>query len=98
MAISRQSGGLKNNKNTRLESIIDSPEDLKAILKKGEYIKAYNRLYGRIRRKTVPANTMLADKLKDLRDEYYEKYDTAEADVQESILQEFIRKNDELLS
>ena len=63
-----------------------------------EYIKAYNRLYGRIRRKTVPANTMLADKLKDLRDEYYEKYDTAEADVQESILQEFIRKNDELLS
>ena len=63
-----------------------------------EYLKAYNRLYGRIRRKLVPANTMLADQLKDLREEYYEKYDSAEADAREFILQEFIRKNEELLS
>ena len=63
-----------------------------------EYIKAYNRLYGRIRRKAIPTNTPLAERLKELRDEYYEKYDNASPSARKGILQEFIKRNNEILS
>ena len=62
-----------------------------------EYIKAYNRLYGRIRRKTLPADTPLANQLKDLREEFYAKYDSAPPEMQAAVLEEYIWKNEELL-
>lgn len=62
-----------------------------------EYIKAYNRLYGRIRRKTLPADTSLANQLKDLREEFYAKYDSAPPEMQAAVLEEYVRKNEELL-
>lgn len=38
-----------------------------------EYTKAYNKLYARIRRKKLPADTPLKDELIRLRNEYIQK-------------------------
>ena len=62
-----------------------------------EYLKSYNRLYARIRRNTVPADTTLADQLKDLREEYYKIYDSADPKDRTEVLEEYRNKNKELL-
>lgn len=62
-----------------------------------EYLRAYNRLYGRIRRKTLPVNTPLMDQLKELRDEYYKKYDETPAEFQLDVIVELKDKIYELL-
>ena len=62
-----------------------------------EYLKSYNRLYARIRRKTVPADTPLLEKLKELREEYYVKYDSAKPAKRKEVLEEYRGRNKELL-
>ena len=63
-----------------------------------EFTKAYNKLYGRIRRGKVPQNTPLMDQLKRLHEEYYEKYETTHFKEREAVWKEYIEKNKELLS
>ncbi|MBO4311092.1 MAG: hypothetical protein J5856_08515 [Lachnospiraceae bacterium] len=63
-----------------------------------EYIKAYNRLYGRIRRKTVSPDTLIADKLIELRNEYYKIYDESDSKRQKEIIEELSQKFDEILA
>ena len=62
-----------------------------------EFTKAYNRLYARIRRGKLPADTPLMDQLKALHDEYTEKYENTHQKDREAIWKEYIEKNKELL-
>ena len=62
-----------------------------------EFTKAYNKLYGRIRRGKLPADTPLMDQLKKLHDEYYEKYENTHHKDREEVWKEYIKKNKELL-
>ena len=61
------------------------------------YQTAYNRLYGRIRRKAIPADTPLIESLKELRDSYFKKYESAADSKRDGILEQYIKKNQELL-
>lgn len=64
-----------------------------------EFTKAYNKLYGRIRRGKVPEDTPLMDQLKRLHEEYYEKYENTHVmKEREVIWKEYIEKNKKLLS
>ncbi len=62
-----------------------------------EFTKSYNRLYARIRRGKLPADTPLMDQLKALHDEYTEKYENTHQKDREAIWKEYIEKNKELL-
>lgn len=62
-----------------------------------EFTKSYNRLYARIRRGKLPADTPLMDQLKALHDEYIEKYENTHQKDREAIWKEYIEKNKELL-
>ena len=62
-----------------------------------EFTKAYNKLYGRIRRGKVPSDTPLMDELKRLHDEYTEKYENTHQKDREAVWKEYIQKNKELL-
>lgn len=62
-----------------------------------EFTKSYNKLYGRIRRGKVPADTPLMDQLKALHDEYYNKYEERHHQEREAIWREYIERNRELL-
>ncbi|MCR4961797.1 MAG: DUF6076 domain-containing protein [Lachnospiraceae bacterium] len=63
-----------------------------------EYNKAYNRLYARIRRGKVPKDTPLTAKLKELHDQYYERYEHTHKKDREAVWKEYIEKNKELLA
>lgn len=63
-----------------------------------EFTKSYNRLYARIRRGKLPADTPLMDQLKALHDEYTEKYENTHQKDRESVWKEYIEKNKELLN
>ena len=62
-----------------------------------EFTKAYNKLYGRIRRGKVSSDTPLMDELKKLHDEYTEKYENTHQKDREAVWKEYIQKNKELL-
>lgn len=62
-----------------------------------EFTKSYNRLYARIRRSKLPADTPLMDQLKALHDEYTEKYENTHQKDREAVWKEYIEKNKELL-
>lgn len=62
-----------------------------------EFTKAYNRLYGRIRRGRVPEDTPLMDELKALHDEYVQRYNETHKKEREKVWKEYIKKNKELL-
>jgi hypothetical protein len=62
-----------------------------------EFTKAYNKLYGRIRRGKVPSDTPIMDDLKRLHDEYTEKYENTHTKDREAVWKEYIQKNKELL-
>ncbi len=62
-----------------------------------EFTKSYNRLYARIRRGKLPADTPLMNQLKALHDEYTEKYENTHQKDREAIWKEYIEKNKELL-
>lgn len=62
-----------------------------------EFTKSYNRLYARIRRGKLPADTPLMDQLKALHDEYTEKYENTHHKDRETVWKEYIEKNKELL-
>jgi hypothetical protein len=62
-----------------------------------EFTKSYNKLYGRIRRGKVPADSPLMDELKRLHDEYTEKYENTHTKDREAVWKEYIQKNKELL-
>ena len=62
-----------------------------------EFTKSYNRLYARIRRGKLPADTPLMDQLKALHDEYTEKYENTHQKDREAIWKEYIERNKELL-
>ena len=50
-----------------------------------EFTKSYNRLYARIRRGKLPADTPLMDQLKALHDEYTEKYENTHQKDREAV-------------
>lgn len=62
-----------------------------------EFTKSYNRLYARIRRGKLPADTPLMEQLKALHDEYTEKYENTHQKDREAVWKEYIEKNKELL-
>jgi len=62
-----------------------------------EYTKSYNKLYARIRRKKLPADTPLKDELLKLRNEYMERYENTHKKDREAVWKEYIQKNKELL-
>jgi hypothetical protein len=62
-----------------------------------EFTRAYNKLYGRIRRGKVPNDTPLMDELKRLHDEYTEKYEHTHHKDREDIWKEYVQKNKDLL-
>ncbi len=62
-----------------------------------EFTKSYNRLYARIRRGKLPADTPLMDQLKALHDEYTEKYENTHQKDREATWKEYIERNKELL-
>ncbi len=62
-----------------------------------EFTKSYNRLYARIRRGKLPADTPLMAQLKALHDEYTEKYENTHQKDRETVWKEYIEKNKELL-
>lgn len=62
-----------------------------------EFTKSYNRLYARIRRGKLPADTPLMDQLKALHDEYTEKYENTHQKDREAVWNEYIERNKELL-
>ena len=62
-----------------------------------EFTKSYNRLYARIRRGKLPADTPLMDQLKALHDEYTKKYENTHQKDREAVWKEYIEKNKELL-
>ena len=63
-----------------------------------EFTKSYNRLYARIRRGKLPADTPLMDQLKALHNEYTKKYENTHQKDREAIWKEYIEKNKELLN
>ena len=63
-----------------------------------EFTKAYNKLYGRIRRGKIPADTPLMDQLKRLHDDYYERYENTHQKDREAVWKEYIEKNKTLLA
>lgn len=63
-----------------------------------EFMRAYHTLYGRIRRNKLSADSPLMAELKAQHEAYYERYENAELNVQKKILDEYIAKNNELLS
>ena len=63
-----------------------------------EFTKSYNRLYARIRRGKLPADTPLMDQLKALHDEYTEKYENTHQKDRQAIWKEYIERNKELLN
>lgn len=63
-----------------------------------EFTKSYNRLYARIRRGKLPADTPLMDQLKALHDEYTEKYENTHQKDREAIWKEYIERNKKLLN
>lgn len=63
-----------------------------------EFTKSYNRLYARIRRGKLPADTPLMDQLKALHYEYTEKYENTHQKDREAIWKEYIERNKELLN
>lgn len=63
-----------------------------------EFTKSYNRLYARIRRGKLSADTPLMDQLKALHDEYTEKYENTHQKDREAVWKEYIEKNKELLN
>lgn len=62
-----------------------------------EYTKSYNKLYARIRRKKLPADTPLKEELLKLRNEYMERYEHTHQKDREAVWKEYIKKNKELL-
>ena len=62
-----------------------------------EFTKAYNRLYGRIRRGKIPEDTPLMDQLKKLHEDYYERYENTHKKERERVWREYIEKNRELI-
>ena len=62
-----------------------------------EFTKSYNRLYARIRRGKLPADTPLMNQLKALHDEYTEKYENTHQKDREAVWKENIERNKELL-
>ncbi len=62
-----------------------------------EFTKSYNRLYARIRRGKLPADTPLMNQLKALHDEYTEKYENTHQKDREAVWKEYIERNKELL-
>lgn len=62
-----------------------------------EYTKSYNKLYARIRRKKLSADTPLKDELLRLRNEYMERYEHTSKKDREAVWKEYIQKNKELL-
>lgn len=62
-----------------------------------EFTKSYNRLYARIRRGKLSADTPLMEQLKALHDEYTEKYENTHKKDREAVWKEYIEKNKELL-
>lgn len=62
-----------------------------------EYTKAYNKLYARIRRKKLPADTPLKEELLKLREEYMERYEQTHQKDRDAVWKEYIQKNKELL-
>ena len=62
-----------------------------------EFTKSYNRLYARIRRGKLPADTPLMDQLKALNDAYTEKYENTHQKDREAVWKKYIEKNKELL-
>ena len=62
-----------------------------------EFTKSYNRLYARIRRGKLPADTPLMSQLKALHDEYTEKYENTHQKDREAVWKEYIERNKELL-
>ena len=62
-----------------------------------EFTRAYNKLYGRIRRGKLPADTPLMDQLKRLHEDYYERYENTHLKEREKVWKEYIEKNKELL-
>ena len=62
-----------------------------------EFTKAYNRLYGRIRRGKIPEDTPLMGQLKALHEEYYKKYESAGDKKRPSVLEEYVKKNQEIV-
>ena len=62
-----------------------------------EFTKSYNRLYARIRRGKLSADTPLMEQLKALHDEYTEKYENTHKKDRETVWKEYIEKNKELL-
>lgn len=63
-----------------------------------EFTKSYNRLYARIRRGKLPADTPLMNQLKALHDEYTEKYENTHQKDREAIWKEYIERNKKLLN
>ncbi|MCR5777459.1 MAG: DUF6076 domain-containing protein [Lachnospiraceae bacterium] len=62
-----------------------------------EYTKAYNRLYGRIRRGKVASSDYDIEAMKEIHEKYYEKYEKAEESKKEDVLKEYIAANKEFL-
>lgn len=62
-----------------------------------EYTKSYNKLYARIRRKKLSADTPLKDEFLRLRNEYMERYEHTSKKDREAVWKEYIQKNKELL-
>lgn len=62
-----------------------------------EFTRAYNKLYGRIRRGKLPEDTPLMDQLKGLHDKYFDKYEQALPNDAEKVLREYSVENEKLL-
>lgn len=62
-----------------------------------EFTKSYNRLYARIRRGKLSADTPLMRQLKELHDEYTEKYENTHQKDREAVWKEYIKRNKDLL-
>ena len=63
-----------------------------------EFTRAYNQLYGRIRRGKQPDGDAVMEQLKALHDDYTERYANTHKKDREAVWKEYIRKNKELLS
>lgn len=62
------------------------------------YIKYYNRIYGRIRRKSLPEDSPLLDEIKTLYSNYDDRFKLAETDdIRHEILDEFIVEAEKLI-
>ena len=63
-----------------------------------EFTRAYNQLYGRIRRGKQPDGETVMEQLKAMHDEYTERHENTRKKEREAVWKEYIRKNKELLS